>query len=344
MISRRIVLLIAIILTISILSTGCSAIKSLLGQKDDKETLQDELDLEDVLTEDQQDSGLRPTVLYYQDAEGYLVPVMRKIPWQEGIGKAAVTALIDEPAVREDAQAMGLYPTIPAGAEILGLTIKDGLAKIDFNEEAFECQNALEESNIINSVVNTLCEFPAVDEVQFLVEGRQLDRLEHGTDISSPLKAGNLNIETSDGSFENVDEASTVTVFFHGNPTGNFTYLVPITRVVDEPVASIETAISELIAGPKDGTGLASAIPKDTKLLGVHVDDGVVYLNFSKELMDVEEGQDIENTVLKPIVLTTKQFGNINRVKVLVEEKEWELADGSIIGDDIAVPTFINEY
>jgi germination protein M len=344
MISRRVIFLIAIILTISIFFTGCSAIKSLFGQKDAEETLQDELDLDDELAKDQEDSGLRPTVLYYQDGEGYLVPVMRKIPWQEGIGKAAVTALIDEPVVREDAQAMGLYPTIPAGAEILGLTIRDGLAKIDFNEEAFECQNALEENNIISSVVNTLCEFPAVDEVQFLVGGRQLEQLKYGTDISKPLKAGNLNIETSGGSIENVDGASKVTVFFSSNPTGNFNYLVPITRVVDEPVASIETAINELIAGPKEGTGLACNIPQDTKLLGVQIDDGVVYLNFSKELSEIEEGQDIENTVLKPIVLTTKQFGNINKVKILVEEKDWELADGTIVGDDIAVPTFINEY
>ena len=48
-----------------------------------------------------EEDGLRETVLYYRDEIGLIVPVMRKIPWEEGIAKAAINMLVDEPGLRD---------------------------------------------------------------------------------------------------------------------------------------------------------------------------------------------------------------------------------------------------
>ena len=39
--------------------------------------------------------GYRRTVLYYATDDGFVVPVMKMIPWEEGIGKAALGYLMD---------------------------------------------------------------------------------------------------------------------------------------------------------------------------------------------------------------------------------------------------------
>ena len=40
------------------------------------------------------DSGYRRTTLYYATEDGFIVPVMKSIPWEEGIGRAALSYLV----------------------------------------------------------------------------------------------------------------------------------------------------------------------------------------------------------------------------------------------------------
>ena len=39
------------------------------------------------------DNGYRRTTLYYATEDGFIVPVMKSIPWEEGIGRAALSYL-----------------------------------------------------------------------------------------------------------------------------------------------------------------------------------------------------------------------------------------------------------
>src|SRR5690606_36948587 len=137
------------------------------------------------------DTELRETLLYYQDDHGYLVPVVRKIPWEEGIAKAALNMMIDTREQQMDFMAMGLKPVLPGSAKIIGLSIENGLAKLDLSKEAMGLNNAVEENNMVQGIVMTLCEFPAIENVQFLFDGEIVDTLQHGTDVSRPLKSQN---------------------------------------------------------------------------------------------------------------------------------------------------------
>jgi len=78
-------------------------------------------------------------------------------------------------------------------------------------------------------------------------------------------------------------------------------------------------------------------IPSNTSLLGVQMDDGVTYINFSKEFNDLKESvsQDI---VLRAITMTAKEFPEVSMVKILVDGKEFESDALS------ATPVFANEY
>ena len=42
---------------------------------------------EDLAYEEDSEAGFRRTVLYYTAEDGFVVPVMKRIPWEEGSGK-----------------------------------------------------------------------------------------------------------------------------------------------------------------------------------------------------------------------------------------------------------------
>ena len=63
------------------------------------------------------------------------------------------------------------------------------------------------------------------------------------------------------------------------------TYAATVTRAVETPSIAAN-AIRSLIAGPtatEEGSGLSSAVPSDTLLLGLDIDDGLATIDLSRE-------------------------------------------------------------
>lgn len=69
-----------------------------------------------------------------------------------------------------------LSPTIPTGVKILSVTIKEGVAWIDFSREMQSRHpgGAVGEAMTINSIVNTLTEFASIERVKMTVEGEPM--------------------------------------------------------------------------------------------------------------------------------------------------------------------------
>jgi len=84
--------------------------------------------------------------IYYQDKEGLIIPVARRIPKQLSVAKSAMYGLIDSPMNRESMSYYGLIPILPKGTEFT-INIKDKTAIIDFNNKILEYDN--EKSEII---------------------------------------------------------------------------------------------------------------------------------------------------------------------------------------------------
>ena len=79
------------------------------------------------------DAGYRRTVLYFVSDEGFVVPVMKMIPWEEGIGKAALNCLVGTEANRASAAQMGLQTVIPDGAAFTLRINNEGEATVDIS-------------------------------------------------------------------------------------------------------------------------------------------------------------------------------------------------------------------
>ncbi len=92
---------------------------------------------------------------------------MHTLPKCDSIARAALQELISGTPTTE-----GAYRVLPADTRILGITIEDGLATVDFSREVLYANGGSSvEGPGIDSIVNTLTEFPTIEQVAFTVEG-----------------------------------------------------------------------------------------------------------------------------------------------------------------------------
>ena len=277
----------------------------------------------------------QPTVVYYQDGEGYLVPVTRQVDKTDGIAKATLSLMVQSSANDLAAARLGLKTTVPEGTKF-DLDIQDGKARVDLSKEALSCQNAEQETLMVQSVAQALCQFDSVDEVTFLFDGQKRSKLTWGTDVSGAFNGSSLNLE----SVETLAGAGTGSVqLYFPSSTGRM--LVPVTRTVFSD-ADVTTAILELVKGPKADSGLSKPLPDGCGLLGVNVENGVVTVNFTKEFMQAAQGENGVQT-LRAVLFTASQFPGVKQVKIAVEGQPYdppEAAQTTFLNQDTEIMTY----
>jgi hypothetical protein len=122
-------------------------------------------------------------VVYYLKSTSqdiYLVREVHTLPKSESVAQAALQELISGTPTTE-----GAYRVLPADTKILGITIKDGLATVDFSKDVLYANvGASGEELGIDSVVNTLTEFPMIEQVAFYRGGLRRKTVWIGGDMS----------------------------------------------------------------------------------------------------------------------------------------------------------------
>jgi len=271
---------------------------------------------------------MQDTVVYYEDGDGYLVPVQREVLRQDGIAKATLNLMVQSARNDMDAARLGLVPVVPEGTTF-DLDIADGHARVDMGRQVLSASDKEQEENLRTAIVWALTEFDTVKDVSFLVDGQRRDTLTHGTNISGSYTRVGLNQE------EVVQEvfggASEVQIYF---PAQDGRLLVPVSRTVYSQ-DDVATAVFEFLRGPKDDSGLNAPLPENTQLLGVSVDGGVVTINFSKEFTKIAEHSDGGVQAMRALMLTCTRYPGVKKVKILVDGEPYQVPTED-------VPTFAN--
>lgn len=153
---------------------GCSGL-SLIGSQGDLEPIDPHRDPQEVTV-----------VLYFADAEAmYVWPEERVVEQgDESLPELLINELIAGPTSDD------LHVTIPEETKLLGISIEDGVAFVDFSEEirTKHWGGSAGELMTVGSIVNTLTELPEIEAVQLLVDGKVEDAIwGHGV-TSEPIE------------------------------------------------------------------------------------------------------------------------------------------------------------
>ena len=97
-------------------------------------------------------------------------PVTRMVPKTDGVGTAAMNAMLSGPTQTEATNGIG--STVPADTHLLGLSISGGTATVDLSNEYEAGGGTLSMTMRLAQVVFTLTEFPTVKRVAFELDGK----------------------------------------------------------------------------------------------------------------------------------------------------------------------------
>ena len=93
----------------------------------------------------------------------------RTVPTTSGVARAAMLQLLQGPSVAE--RAAGLLTTIPAGTQLLGVSVSGGVASVNLSRRFESGGGSLSMTLRVAQVVHTLTQFPTVKKVRFLLDG-----------------------------------------------------------------------------------------------------------------------------------------------------------------------------
>jgi germination protein M len=280
--------------------------------------------------------------LYYQDREGQLIPVTRKIAKQEGVARAAIAGLIDSAINREEIEFFGLYPVLPKGTEILGITIRNGTAVIDFSKELLNYNSEANERNIISSIIYTLTEFKTIDNVKILVNGYLLDNLKYGTDISGILSRETVMINSD--SFKPQKGHGKIDTYLFKSVNDAMTYIIPVSFEISRAeLGDIPSSVFESLSGMNAIGELYSQIPSETKLLSSRIEGSTLTLDFDEGILSYGGGTAREKGIIEQILYSAKQIKDVEEVKILINGRTRELPEGYDISRPISIPSVIND-
>ncbi len=277
------------------------------------------------------EAGYRRTVLYYQADSGHIVPVMKLIPWEEGIGKAALSYLVGTEGNELAASAMGLKTVLPQGVEF-SLRIGNGDATLDIaNLPDFE--DAKSEQAMVTAVVNTLTEFSTINTVQITLDGKHVRKMANGTDLSKSMSAIALNVEDGEVSVSSGNAHAMTLYFSNARATLN----VPVTRYVEaEP--TFADSVSALMQGPQDET-LMNCFPEGTVLNSACISEGIASIDLSKEFCGVEDTEGLLQVAQDTLYLTANAFEEVYGVDIYVDGEAY-----STHVEAASAPVYVNQF
>lgn len=277
------------------------------------------------------ESGMRRTTLYFATEDGYVVPVMKSIPWEEGIGKAALSYLVSGDDNDRSASAMGLKTVIPEGTQY---TLRIG----DDKEAALNLigytphETQAEEQAMVVAIVNTLSEFDTIDTVKITLDGSKKAAMPHGTDISEAMTQFALNAEEGDVPVSGT--ANKLTLYF---PNISASLNIPVTRYIDR-VPSFSVAVQELVSGSADPR-LLNCFPGGTELISAYIDSGIATVDFTEAFTQIENTDGKLEAARDAIYLCANEFEEVYGVDIYVEGKEYSPHTAAV-----SAPVYVNEF
>ena len=133
--------------------------------------------------------------------------------------------------------------------------------------------------------------------------------------------------EDNDNGEENEEETvETISLFFMDVTETDFR-LAEETRDVEDPTPF---AVMELLAEGPTSEDLDPVFPEGTEILGVDVEQGVAYVDFSSELTHAHFGSEYELRLVQATVYTMVQFDDIDQVQILVEGEKISSVAGHV--------------
>jgi spore germination protein GerM len=223
--------------------------------------------------------------LYFADESGSLyVPVQRTVQvTNKAVAEAAVRELISGP---QEPLSRLVLPNV----RLLDLRIERGTAFVNLDR----LPSSPGDDRGLFSIVLSLTHFPAIEQVQILVNG-QPTSLNGGAPVPRPV-LNPLNPDRLPFDYRTTEFLPTY------YPTADGSHDVRIIRMVPKTRETAAGTMRALLDGPGEyGPFVREVIPDGTQLLGVRINDGVVTVNLSGVFAEAGDRSAATRTIVESL-------------------------------------------
>lgn len=169
-------------IALPLIFTGCSALP--------KKTEKREMQIKNVFLPMESKAEVVEFKLYFGTGDLKSVKAdERSVKRDELLGYVLLSELIKGPAIKSE-----LKPLLPQDTKVLNFSIRDDVGYVNLDGAAFKRLKVDkdQEKSIAACVVNTLCQLPSVNRIQFMFDNQKKDTLIESFDISEPLSPGSF--------------------------------------------------------------------------------------------------------------------------------------------------------
>lgn len=267
------------------------------------------------------DTGMLPqeeqVSLYFPDAQRrYLLAQSISISKEESRNKPAF--ILSQLLAQSD------ISCIPAGTQLLSVTVKNGICTVDLSSEFIQkgFGDFASERMAVYSIVNSLTELPEISTVDLWVSGAPLESSGY-LDLRSGLARDNGLLSVALGK-DRLD----VNLYLCAGDTG---LLAPIPYVLglDGEDPAVEHLVNAMISY-ESMNGLKNCLPQGTKLLSVRMEGSTCVLDFTGEFLAGCTDAYEEQLAVRAVIATVCQLPEISAVEILVEGIEPTYRDAAL--------------
>lgn len=210
----------------------------------------------------------------------------------------------------------GFKPIIPKNTKLLSISIDNSLVKLNFSKELLTIDEA-NEDKMISAIIYSLTSLDGVKEISIYVEGNLLTKLPNsGKSLPSILNR-------SYGINKVYDltkiKGSTKTTIYYLSKYKDYYYYVPVTMVNNDEKEKIEVIIEEMASKSVYQTSLISYL-KEAKEVSYELDNDKLNINFTKNLFDSLNKNNLIESVIYSINLSIKDNYNIKEVNYNIDD------------------------
>ncbi|MGQ9758195.1 MAG: GerMN domain-containing protein [Actinomycetota bacterium] len=162
-------------LLVFLMLPGCGKARTTIGEEKTESEAENQAETQEA---EGSEGGKTATLTLYfiksSQTEFFLVPEKRTIPYTQAVARAAMEELIKGPSEGSE-----LLAAFPATVKVLDVSIEDGVCTVNVSKEILTDKakqggaGAAVEGLALISIANTLTEFPTVQRVKLLIEGKQ---------------------------------------------------------------------------------------------------------------------------------------------------------------------------
>lgn len=210
----------------------------------------------------------------------------------------------------------GFKPIIPKNTKLLSISIDNNLVKLNFSKELLTIDEA-NEDKMISAIIYSLTSLDGIKEISIYVEGNLLTKLPNsGKSLPSILNR-------SYGINKVYDltkiKGSTKTTVYYLSKYKDYYYYVPVTMINNDEKEKIEVIIEEMASKSVYQTSLISYL-KESKEVSYELDNDKLNINFTKNLFDSLNKNNLVESVIYSINLSVKDNYNIKEVNYNIDD------------------------